>query len=192
MTVTSGSSCNPDSFSVWASSSNSDPFNISTFRIFCSMGSSQNFSRSIHFNCFTVSMLVTSRVKASPFKMFTVNSFAMAASTRPNICGVSHNYIFNWIAFNLNSKYRCRVYQMGKLMGKPFKIIQTKSQTGGESPYFFKQVFLSSRCNIAQHALGLETDQRILLMEIAAVLMGVMMNYRARKKTSGEKSPKIL
>ena len=80
MTVTSGFACNPDSFSVWASSSNSEPFNISTFRIFCSMGSPQNFSRSIHFNCSTVSMLVTSRVKASPFKMFTVNSCAMAAS----------------------------------------------------------------------------------------------------------------
>ena len=42
------------------------------------MGSSQNFLRSIHFSCCTVSILVTSRMKASPFKMFTVNSWGMA------------------------------------------------------------------------------------------------------------------
>ena len=44
------------------------------------MGSSQNFWRSIHFSSCTVSIVATSRVKASPFKMFTVNSWAMAAA----------------------------------------------------------------------------------------------------------------
>ena len=78
--VTSGSACNPDSFSVWASFSKPESFNTSTFRIFCSTGSWQNFSPIIHFSCCTVSIFVTSRVKASPFKMFTVNSWAMAAS----------------------------------------------------------------------------------------------------------------
>ena len=96
-TVTSDSLPNPDSFSVSSSYSKHVSFSTPTFRIFCSMGSSQNFSRNMHFSCCTVSMLVTSRVKASPFKMFTVNSWGIAASmdapgkNRPNICGMSRS-----------------------------------------------------------------------------------------------------
>ena len=143
MTVTSGSACNPDSFSVWASSSKSESFNISTFRVFCSMGSSQNFSQSIHFSCCTVSMLVTSRVKASPFKMFTVNSWAMAAlilreqenkspskqlwrvTVKPSIqrsFPVTNIDMFIWTAFNLNSNSGVEDVNWGKWISATFQM----------------------------------------------------------------------
>jgi len=78
----------------------------------------------------------------------------------------------------------------GKINGQTFQNHSNQKSNRRGIPLLFKQVFLSSRCNIAQHALGLETDQRILLMEIAAVLMGVMMNLPGtEKKTSGKKSP---